>query len=193
MSKRKRNRLGFTLAEVAVSAALIAVLAAVTAPSLVSYLDNQSAKTTATTLSQLATGIASFRTSVGVYPHSVSQLTNGITTAQTNSCNVVFTAAQVTSWNTNGPFATFMVPSTGLNTGIGQITDVMLRNPTGPTGTLNGTLAIRFAAIDSADAAELDLVVDGATTATPTTGVVQYTITNHLADLSYFVPVGNHC
>ncbi len=192
-----RARRGFTLAEVAVAALIVAIMAAVTAPSLMSFLDNQRAMTTASTLSDLATGIGSFRTSVGAYPQKISQLTNVIATTQLNSCGAgsaaqTFTAAQVTNWNNNAPFVTFFISSTSpLNTPLGTITDLMVRNPVGPSGTLSGTLAIRMSNVDSADAAELDKIVDG--TSTPTTGVLQYTITGSLATISYFVPVGNRC
>ena len=187
-----RARRGFTLAEVAVAALIVAIMAAVTAPSLMSFLDNQRAQTTANTLSDLATGIASFRTSVTAYPQKISQLTNVIATTQPNSCGSNFTAANVTSWNNNAPFVNFFISSTSpLNTPLGTVTDVMVRNPTGPTGTLTGTLAIRMSNVDSADAVELDKIIDGSST--PTTGVLQYTITSSLATISYFVPVGNRC
>lgn len=184
-----RARKGFTLAEVAVAALIIAIMAAVSAPSLVSFLDNQRAKTAASTLSDLATGIASFRTSVAVYPLKVSQLTNLIATNQFNSCRTAFSGAQVTNWTNNAPFVTFFVSSTSkLNTPIGTINDSLARTPM----TANpGTIAIQMAAVDSADAAELDKVIDG--TSTPSTGVLQYTTPGASVTVSYFVPVGKSC
>ena len=51
---RYRSNPGFTLAEVAVAAALVAMLAAVTSPYLVSFLDRQRAQATADKLAAIA-------------------------------------------------------------------------------------------------------------------------------------------
>ena len=85
MPDRLRHRKGFTLAEVAIAAVIIAIIAAVTAPSLVNFIDKQRAQTTANTLSAIATGIAAFETAVttgggatNTYPERISYLTNGL-------------------------------------------------------------------------------------------------------------------
>ncbi|MGH7618752.1 MAG: prepilin-type N-terminal cleavage/methylation domain-containing protein, partial [Gemmatimonadaceae bacterium] len=51
--RRRHKPTGFTLMEVAVSAALVAILAAATIPSLNEFVRGREAMSTATTLSQL--------------------------------------------------------------------------------------------------------------------------------------------
>ena len=195
---------GFTLAEVAVAAALVAMLAAVTSPYLVSFLDRQRAQKTADKLASIATGIGTFHALVlqggvntGAYPGFVSQLDTLITAtsvASHNSCgsaNVAanqFTAAAVTAWSTYGPFVTFYLPKTGLQTPLGIVQDSMVRSNT--NGTV-GTLAIEMLNADSADAVMLDRVVDGGDGGL--TGILRYTITSSLAHIQYLVPVGAKC
>jgi prepilin-type N-terminal cleavage/methylation domain-containing protein len=200
---------GFTLIEVAVAAALVAMLAAVTAPYLVSFLDHQRAQTTADKLSDLAKGIAAFTavvkegtpgTTLNTYPGLLWQLDSTITATSTSphtSCGSAanttdeFNATAVTAWTSNGPFVTFYIPTSGLVTPLGLVEDSLARSNTTPAA---GTLAIRMTAIDSADAVMLDGVVDGGDGGT--TGTLRYVIgstTAHMADVQYLVPVGAKC
>src|SRR4051812_23452432 len=117
MRIRITRRAGFTLMEVAVAAVIVAMLAAVTAPYFVSFLDRQRAQTTADKLAALATGIAAFSAAVHTtaaatntaYPGKLSELANVIlanSTVTHNSCGSAatgtFNATAVTSWNTSG-------------------------------------------------------------------------------------------
>lgn len=198
-----RRRDGFTLAEVAVSAALIAILAAATVPSFSEYLDMRDAVTTANTLSQLAAGVTSFGSSVrsagttGTYPNKISSLTNQIVQASTlNSCKATttMTANAVTTYNASAPFVDFYVPVGGLKTPFGIVLDTMTRNP---TTALVGTLAIDMQ-IDTIDALRLERVVDGddgTVAANRTAGTLRITTsgTARINNVQYLVPVGARC
>jgi prepilin-type N-terminal cleavage/methylation domain-containing protein len=205
MSARRR-RSGFTLAEVAVSAAILAMLAAVSVPYMSSFLDKQRVQTTADKLAALSDGIAAFAGSVKssalatstVYPGMISELANPIVAnnapASHNSCGSTtgaFNATAVTTgWTSNGPFVNFYIPPGGLKTPLGMVSDSMVRTP---STAIPGTLAIRMLAVDTADASLLDLVVDGAVDGAH--GTLLFTINGvtHLADISYLVPIGGKC
>lgn len=195
-----RRRSGFTLAEVAVAAVLIAVLAAVTVPALNSFLQKQKAQTTADKLSAIATGIAAFKAAVHTttaatsvaYPLRISYLANAITTTNLTSCKAAFSVTAVTSWNSNGPFVSFYIPSDSFAVPIGMVQDTMVRTPTG-TGV--GTLAIVIVGVDTLDAVDLDQVVDGGDGLTK--GTVQGTWvvsgSTHTATIKYIVPHASNC
>jgi prepilin-type N-terminal cleavage/methylation domain-containing protein len=201
MSSPRRS--GFTLAEVAVSAAIIAMLAAVTMPSLATFIDRQRVQTTADRLEALASGVAAFAAAVKTtaaststaYPGLISELANQIAVNSTvthNSCGSAatgtFNATATANWSTNGPFVSFYVPVGGLKTPIGFVSDSMVRSPSTATA---GTLALRILSADTADANMLDQVVDGGDGATA--GTVQYTIVSARANISYLLPVGAKC
>lgn len=195
-----RRRSGFTLAEVAVAAVLIAILAAVTTPALNSFLQKQKAQTTADKLSAIATGIAAFKAAVHTttaatsvaYPLRISKLANAITASDLTSCKVTFGATAVTSWNSNGPFVSFYIPADSFSVPIGMVQDTMVRTPTG-TGV--GTFAVVILNVDSLDAVDLDQVVDGGDGLTK--GTVQGTWVvsgaTHVATVKYLVPHASNC
>jgi len=206
MSACRRRRNGFTLAEVAVSTAIIAMLAAVTVPYLVTFLDRQRAQTTAEKLSALAEGISAFASAVKTsaaptstaYPGLISELANQIVANSAvthNSCGSGATGtfnstAVTTGWGGNGPFVNFFIPVGGLKTPLGMVSDSMVRTP----GTAAvGTLAIRMLAVDTADTNLLDFVVDGGDGASA--GTVRFTVVaaTHRADIQYLVPIAAKC
>jgi len=199
MTRRRHTRTGFTLMEVAVAAVLVAVLAAATIPALSEFMRGRDAIATASTLSQIAAGIAQFKAAVttggsgsNTYPGFVSELTHPISTSQRNSCYGTFNATAVNRWLSNGPFVTFYIPPGGLNTPLGVIQDSMVRAPNSATP---GTLAIRML-VDSADALRLDQVVDGGDG--PIAGTLRATFfgsggSPRGAELQYLVPVAAKC
>lgn len=201
----RRRKLGFTLAEVAVSAAIVAMLAAVTVPYLVSFLDKQRVQTTADRLAELSTGIAAFAAGVhtaaaantNTYPGTLSELTSQIvlnSAATHNSCGSgaigFFNAHAVSDWSTNGPFLNFFVPVGGIHTPMGIVADSLVRAPLSATA---GLLFIRMMAVDTADANMLDLVIDGGDGGIA--GTLRFTVNGvtHVADIQYLVPVGAKC
>jgi prepilin-type N-terminal cleavage/methylation domain-containing protein len=197
-----RARAGFTLAEIAITAAIMAILAAVTAPYLVEFIDKQRASTTADKLAALATGIAAFSSAVHTaaaatataYPGRISELANVISTVAANtpnSCGAAFNTTAVAGWNTSGPFITFMVPTTGYVTPLGTVNDVLIRSPA--TTANVGTISMKIPAVDADDATELDKQVDGSDGAS--TGTIRWT-TGAAAgtmDVTYIMPIAARC
>lgn len=201
---RSTNRRGFTLIEVAVSAVLVAMLAAVTAPYLIHYIDRQRAQTAADKFSAVATGIAAFASAIHTangatntaYPGKLSELVTPIVSNSTvihNSCGstgttVTFNTIATASWNTSGPFVTFMISTTGLVTPIGTISDSMARSPLAASP---GTLSLLMPSVETTDATNLDQIVDGGDGGGA--GTVRWATNGNLVDVSYLVPVGARC
>jgi prepilin-type N-terminal cleavage/methylation domain-containing protein len=210
MHPNARRRSGFTLIEVAVASVIIAMMAAVTAPSLVAFLDKQHAEATADRLAALAAGIAAFGDAVkstgggngndsgagGTYPGLISELTNPIAANSQvihNSCGSLatgtFSTTAVSTWTSNAPFVNFYVPQGGLNTPLGIVADSMVRTPTGGSP---GTLGLRIVGVDTAAANLLDLIVDGGDGGGR--GTLRVTNVNGgQAEIIYLVPVGARC
>jgi type II secretory pathway pseudopilin PulG len=204
---RQRLLAGFTLVEVAVAAMLIALLAAVTSPYLVSYMDHQRAQTTADQLADLAKGIGAFNavvkegnaaSTLNTYPGSLWQLDSIIVAANvvshnscgsTNNATFQFNATAVTAWTNNGPFVSYYIPRTGLVTPLGTVEDSLVRSN---HAAAVGTLALQMIGVDDDDAVMLDLIVDGGDGGT--LGTLRYTAAvSGLRTVSYIVPVGAKC
>jgi Tfp pilus assembly protein PilE len=188
------------LVEVVVAAVILAILATVTVPSLMTFLDRQRATTTATQLSGVATGIVNFEAAIhsagtttnNDYPFRISDLVTAITANDSTSCKTKFTANAVTQWAAAGPFVNFYAAKpAGLSTPLGTLQDTITRNPLSATA---GFLELHFVAIDSADAVMLDEVVDNGDGGT--LGTVRYTIgttSAHHADVLYLIPALAKC
>ena len=168
-----RHRAGFVLPWIIMSVAVLAILAAVIAPSVVGVMDRKRAEAAAATLQQITVGIVKFEAAVhssssgssNNYPGDVSQLAIVVSTvADRNSCgSTLMTAHDSTDWIANGPFVPMYIPLGGLWTPIGRIFDDI------PTRTAAGALYILIPGVSSADAAMLDAVVDHGTGDTVTT------------------------
>ena len=200
-----RTRRGFTLIEVAVAAALLALLAAATVPVFVDYLDMRDAETTAKTLASIATGIASYETSVktttaagtNTYPHKISMLANTIATTDSNSCGTAYggTATNlVTSFNAAFPYVSFYIPAGGYQTPVGQVQDILTRVPA--TATV-GRIEIVMPSIDSMDALRLERYIDGddgSVTANRSGGTFRInSVSGNRMNVSYVVPAAAKC
>jgi type II secretory pathway pseudopilin PulG len=185
---------------VVVAALIVAMLAAVTTPSLLGFIDRQRAQTTADKLASIGAGVAAFKAAVltggagtNTYPGRISELTNLITTSTVtsiNSCGTAFTNGAVTTWSATGPFLTFFIPNTGYVTPIGTINDATVRVPNSATV---GVMKIQIPNVGQEDANALDQIVDGGDGGT--TGVVQWIAFagGNTSMLSYLIPLANKC
>jgi len=203
------KRFGFTLMEVAVAAALIAILASATVPTFIDYLDMRNAETTAKALAAIGNGIISYQSIVhtnggttNVYPDSISSLTNPIAVTTRNSCNVAYnngganTSTLLSTFNSAFPYATFYIPFGGYPTPLGNVDATVTRN------TGNTSMSITMTGIDSMDAARLERYIDGDDvniTANQTGGTFRVTGftggggTPKKANVGYVIPVAAKC
>lgn len=203
MNRRARHA-GFTLIEVVVAAVLVALLAAVSVPQLIDFIDEQRASNTATILSTLGAGISTYSTKVlsaggatnTSWPNRLSELVQPIVAnTSLNSCKTTVNATQVTNWNTNGPFVQYYIVNNAnalnaLATPIGQLIDTMTRSSASGTA---GTLTMYITGVKTSDATTLDQVVDNGDGATA--GQLQWVTTAKADDVTvkFLVPVGTKC
>lgn len=195
------NRAGFTIIEIIVGLALLAVMGAIIAVSVqktsATLSDNERIDEAAFNLDQLARTIAffeptkppiTFRFTVGVYPGRLSQLTAPISTTQTNDCGAVFTAGQVTAWT--GGYYLKEIPTTNFKITDGFIAnDLLVRTPANANAGLPGVLAIEMPNVTYADAVLLGLAVDNDSTGT--LGTTRFTVNgNQPVTVSYRIEVG---
>ncbi len=209
---QRRLQSGFTLVEVVVSAAIVVMLAAATAPSLMGFMDRQKAQTTANILTQLQQGIVNgtnqgffnlvdSAAAVHNYPGSLHDLANPLVAAVAtdhNSCGSIaarrYTTTDVTDWNNNGPFVTFPIAivtggANAVSTPLGFILDSIARDSVPATATGTKFLALRFVKMRRDDALSVDEIMDGV--ADSANGSIRWTTdaTAGFVDLLFLIPI----
>lgn len=100
-----RRRAGFTLAEVLVTIAIIAIIAAAIVPAVTSQIGKGDETTVTSAVNTMRTSITAFVSDVRAFPSRLSQLTT-VPTALTDTglSGTAYTAAQVGRWK--GPYST---------------------------------------------------------------------------------------
>jgi prepilin-type N-terminal cleavage/methylation domain-containing protein len=161
-----RQKRGFTLGEVLVTVAIVAVLAAVVIPSIGSQITKGELGRTTSDLLTMRSAIEQFLGDVRKYPRNVQQLTTSpvaSTAGWTDLVNTAqYTAQEVARWR--GPYIN-KDSSAALTTGYGLSIQPLFETITlGVTGTTNGT-GIKYAAViiqsmDQATATSLDVAMD---------------------------------
>ena len=97
-----RKRRGFTLAEVLVTLAIIAVMAAVLLPALNSQLQKGDAGRLASDLTNIQTAAQAFVSDVHRFPASVTELTTALTSGSADLSSTTIPATLVAKWK--GPY-----------------------------------------------------------------------------------------
>ena len=100
----QRNRRGFSLAEVLVTIAIVAIIAAAVVPAVTSQISKGEETTVVSGVNSIRTGITAFVSDVRTFPGSASHLTTLITTSNSDLRATPYTAAQVARWK--GPYTT---------------------------------------------------------------------------------------
>lgn len=189
------TRKGFTLMEVIVTLALLAVIGTIVVltGSPESPNDRQRYAVVSDALWDIAKAIAgneshltatSFRQVIGVYPSKLSDLTKPITGAGKNICNVAYTTpAQTSLWLNPFYRREFLTAGTPLASGF-TAQDALVAVSVSPTTP--GILAIRMPGTSLRDAQGLDLTVDGASNGA--SGIIRYANTDPTS-VDYYVTV----
>jgi prepilin-type N-terminal cleavage/methylation domain-containing protein len=157
-SRRRLGRLGFTLAEILIALALIAVLAAVLLPAVAGQIMKGDAGRTMQDLDAVRAGVDQFLADVHRYPMRVSHLTTKVLTTDRDVNGTLYPAGMVAKWS--GPYITKTLNDANvLPTGFGgTIQDSLVR-------TLNSNginyVTVRIFGLDSSAFARLDLDIDG--------------------------------
>lgn len=179
---KARNRSGFSLAEILVAIAILAVVAAVVIPSIGGQLRSGDESRVQQDLSNLRSAIEQFLADVRRYPKSVGQLTNAPTTAHTGLTGGVFSTGQVARWR--GPYISkdsVLALRTGFDMNIATAFDTLTAPGTGIV-----YLRIIIPAFDSTNAARLDQKMDDGVL---TTGQIRWTVSTATADTLFYYTI----
>jgi prepilin-type N-terminal cleavage/methylation domain-containing protein len=156
-------RRGFSLGELLVGMAIIAVLAAVLLPAVAGQVTKSDATRTIQDLSSIRTGVEQFLSDVRRYPKKLSHLTRGIA-AQTDINGTAYPANLISRWK--GPYVGRDTSGAlgGFVTGYGAVMLDSLVKITYQPGV--DYVTVRVAGITQTDFERMDTEIDGAISAT---------------------------
>lgn len=181
-----RAHRGFTLAEILVALALMALLAAVLLPTVAGQVLKGDAGRVVQDLEAVRAGSERFLTDLRRYPGRYSDLSRAITVANTDVLGNAYNNGQVSKWK--GPYITKDTISASVETGFGgRITNVF--------DTVTNTNAIPYltfvvTGITGPDADRIDEQIDGPSTNPRTTGLLRWNSTGGIDSLKYLaIPI----
>lgn len=154
MLKNRAKRSGFTLPEVLVTVAIVAVLAAVVVPAVTQQLGKGDAPAFNSGVNSLRTAITSFVSDTRAFPGKVRHLSNAITTGDTTLFGTPYTSRNVAGWR--GPYE-----SSGTSTGLLQMGYGWTTRDTLTTASNYLIVHLLQTGADTTDAHELDVAIDG--------------------------------
>lgn len=212
------GRAGFTLLEMVIAVAIIAVLGGAVVVGLSGYRERQKVNESHDILRALAATLFRYDTALaaganpptaGRYPLQLYHLSNLITSTATTNCalcrnscggtatpalNSVYSTTNVTGWTTNGPFFNRdVVLGVGFSIPIGLVRDSLVRTPATAANADNdrARLQIRIDTVLLEHALDLNAMVDG--DAGGGTGTVQWSATpdgsGRLSSIFWTLPI----
>lgn len=199
---RATKRAAFTVVEVVIGLAIVAILSAIILGAASGYMRESKISDTASALKDLGTSIRNFKNTVGNYPARLSDLSTAILSTDKTSCStanptvVTFGATNAAKWPKAGPFYWRAIPRTGIQLPLGATSDGLVRTS---TNTSAGYLQIKIFGVRLTDARELNRQLDGTPDAdapdgSNSTGSVQWSVpTGDVVDVTYNVPIGTTC
>lgn len=181
-------RAGFTLAEILVALALIALLAAVLLPTVAGQILKGDTGRVVQDIEAVRAGAEQFLVDIRRYPGRYSDLSRAITTTNTDVLGVAYSAGHVSKWK--GPYITKDTINASVETGYGgRITNDFM--------SVTNTNAVAYltvvaTGIAAADFDRIDEQVDGASVspAGRTTGRLRWVSAGGVDSLKYLaIPI----
>ncbi|HYC53299.1 MAG TPA: prepilin-type N-terminal cleavage/methylation domain-containing protein [Gemmatimonadaceae bacterium] len=182
--RRNAVRRAFTLAEILVALALMALLAAVLLPTVAGQITKGDAGRIVQDLEAVRSGAEQFLTDIRRYPGRYTDLSTAITTARTDILGNAYNAGMVSKWK--GPYVTKDTLNASVETGFsGRITNNFAR--------FTNTNAVQYLTIvvtgvAGTDFDKVDEQVDGPSVspAGRTTGLLRWNSTGGIDSLKFF-------
>jgi prepilin-type N-terminal cleavage/methylation domain len=170
VARSRSGRAGFTLAEVLVTIAIIAIMAAVLLPALNNQLSKGDTSRVASDLTNLQSGVQAFFSDIRQYPSTTDELVTPLNASSTDIHGTSFQPSAIAAWK--GPYVSRDV--LGNTGGRAAFTNAFSKTATSSTNFL--TVSISPVTIDQF--ANLEATLDeGNLNATSTTaGSVRYNV-----------------
>lgn len=174
---------GFSMVEVLVALAIVAILSAVVVPQIVGRLRESRESALSQTFFGLSQGVAEYKKAVTRYPSNLTLLTTAPASGATDACGDTLSTANRNNWR--GPYVSRQLLATGLPMGDAQIQDVLERVAGPPT-----YLYIVATGVDTKIADGLEAELDGVTGAPTTTGTIRTVVeTPTQVTVKYSIPI----
>ena len=189
------RRRGFTVIEILIGIALIAIMSAAVIPALMNRIRDAQTSALGQSLFSLSLAIFEYRKAVTAYPRELVVLATRPVAATQDLCGNAIGANNAGSWR--GPYVSRELVTGGIGIGDAKISNTLRRSPA--TG-LPTTLFIDVAMVDTLSAVDLEAQFDGAP-ANVTGGTIWYTTApvgalgaapGGTVNLSYSIPI-NGC
>jgi type IV pilus assembly protein PilE len=183
-----KRALGFTLMEILVALAIMAVLAAVIVPSLSQQIRSSNSTGLSQNLQSINNALQKYREDVGYYTQDLTLLTTKPSApASTDACGTTLSSSDVALWD--GPYLTLAISSNGIQSGDAVISTTLTRSPanTSNSTVLEGTLTVLADGVTSKVADDVEAQFDASSTNSITTGTVRYSSTT--SQLTFVIPI----
>ncbi|HET9454884.1 MAG TPA: prepilin-type N-terminal cleavage/methylation domain-containing protein [Gemmatimonadaceae bacterium] len=168
-----RKRRGFTVLEILIGIALIAIMSAAVIPALMGRVRDAQTSALGQSLFSLSQAIFEYRKAVTSYPRELVLLARKPNQpsqpVDLDLCGNAITNGNANSWR--GPYVSRELVSGGIGIGDAQIQNSLRRTPAAPA--LPTTLYIDVVMVDTLTAVDLEAQFDG--DANPATGSIRYT------------------
>ena len=149
-------RPGLTMIEIIVAVAILAILTAAIAPTLLGVVDHKRIEASAESIEALTDAMSTMRDDNQDWPGRLSHLSTPITTSDLNICGVPYASGKVAQWA--GPYIDRVVASTGVPLAIGTVSDLLVREIVSGN---DGYLKVEVTGVTPDDALALDEYTDG--------------------------------
>jgi prepilin-type N-terminal cleavage/methylation domain-containing protein len=178
-------RQAFTMLEILVALAIMALLAAVLYPTVGAQLRQGQSTALANQLDNLRQAIANYRQNVQRFPNLLTQLTTQPVAGALDLCGTALPAANMALWR--GPYITQVIAASGMPVGDATIQNAITRVPAGGVGQ-PGTLQITVVNVENDSADDLERQFDGNNNLA--TGTILWTLVGgSLGTLTFQIPV----